>query len=258
MAVDWYYSLQFYFNQISGTSILSNPFELMTLFSLLISGIFLIGIIHALYTNYKKNKLIETLFFLLGMICLIIAAVFAILVRFSLANWGLLGLGIFFSIITNIFALICILLVNLFSIRVTFPTKYKIVLIILLVISAILVYTGLWAAIQGPPYTMVRDFLVFFSFEIMIIRFLGLVVFAIIPISLFFYYATKVREEQRAHSNRSIWLGLGIVCFSISILVASVFPKLTYIQLLYVPAAIIFYVCFSMPDWFKNKIGWGE
>ncbi|NVM03758.1 MAG: hypothetical protein HWN67_15620 [Candidatus Helarchaeota archaeon] len=255
MAVDWQYSLQFYFSQIFSSS---SPFDLITLVSLSVSGIFLIGIIHALYTNYKKNKLIETLFFLLGMMCLIIAAVFAILVRFSLANWGLLGLGIFFTIITNMFALICILLVNLFSIRVTFPTRYKIVLVILLVISAILIYTGLWAALQGPPYTMVIDFIVFFSLEIMLIRFFGLLPFSIIPISLFFYYAKKVREEKRAHSNRSIWLGLGILCFSIAVLVGSANPRFQVIQVLYVPAAIIFYVCFSMPDWFKRRIGWAD
>ncbi len=255
MSVDWFYSLQFYFNQIFGTSILSSPIELITLFSLLISGIFLVGIIHALYTNYKENKLIETLLFLVGMICLIFAAIFAILVRFSLTNWGLLGLGILCTIITNLFALSCILLVNLFSIRVTFPRRYTIVLVILLILSAILVYTGVWAAVQGPPYSRVINFLVYFSLDFMLIRSLGLVPFVIIPISLFFYYAKKVRGEQRAHSNRSIWLGLGILCFSIAILVASVNPSLQFIQIFYVPAAIIFYVCFSMPDWFKRRIG---
>ncbi len=257
MAVDWWYSLQFYFNKIFGTSSI-NPAELITLISLLISGIFLAGIIHALYINYMKNKLIETLFFLLGMICLIIASVFAIILRFILLNWGLRGLGDLISVIMGIIVLICIVLVNLFSIRVTFPKKYKNILVILLILSAILVYSGLWAAIQGPPHVRVIDFVVVFSPVFMLIRFFCLLPFSIIPISLFFYYAKKVRSEQRAHSNRSIWLGLGILCFATTILVTTVIPKLQLIQILFVPAAIIFYVCFSMPDWFKRRIGWTD
>jgi len=258
MGVDWFYSLQFYSNQLFSHSILSNPVELITLVSLIISGIFLTGIIRALYTNYKENKLLETLFFLLGMICLIIAAVLAILVNFAYTTWGLPGLGTIVSIIMNIVVLVCILLVNLFSIRVTFPKRYKFLLAILLVLSAILVYTGVWATVQGPPLSRVIDFGLVFSLEFMLIRFFGLVVFSVIPISLFFYYAKKVREEKRAHSNRSIWLGLGILCFSIAILVASVNPSLQVIQIFYVPAAIIFYVSFSMPDWYKRRIGLAE
>ncbi|NVM03759.1 MAG: hypothetical protein HWN67_15625 [Candidatus Helarchaeota archaeon] len=253
MAVDWQYSLQFYFSQIFSSS---GPFDLITLVSLSVSGIFLIGIIHALYLNYKKNKLVETLFFLVGMICLIIGAVSAILVRFCYENWGLRGLGDLLSIIMSIIILICIVLVNLFSIRVTFPRRYKILLAILLVLSTFMVFTGVWATVQGPPHSRVIDFGLVFSLEFMLIRFFGLVPFSVIPISLFFYYAKKVREEQRAHSNRSIWLGLGILCFATTILVATANPTFQVIQVLYVPAAIIFYVCFSMPNWFKRKIGW--
>ncbi|NVM03760.1 MAG: hypothetical protein HWN67_15630 [Candidatus Helarchaeota archaeon] len=255
MAIDWWYSVQFYSNKIFGTSII-NPVQLITLVSISVSGIFLIGIINALYTNYKKNKLIETLLFLVGMICLIIAAVFGILVSFAYRDWGLRGLGDLFSICMNILVLSCIILVNLFSIRVTFPKKYKFILAILLILTAILVYTGLWAALEGFPYTRVVDFVVVFSLEFMLIRFFGLLPFSIIPISLFFYYAKKVRNEQRAHSNRSIWLGLDIICFATAIMIANVIPRFQFIQVLLVPAAIIFYVCFSMPDWFKRKIGW--
>ncbi|MFX0137813.1 MAG: hypothetical protein ACFFDN_29500 [Candidatus Hodarchaeota archaeon] len=256
MAIDWFYSVQFYFNKIFGTSF--NPVQLITLVVISISGIFLIGIIHALYTNYKKNKLIETLLFLLGMISLIIAAVFGMLVSFTYRDWGLRGLGDLFTIFMNFSILSCILLVNLFSIRVTFPKRYKIVLAILLILSAILVYTGLWAAFQGAPYVRVIDFVVVFSLEFMLIRIFGLLPFSIIPIALFFYYAKKVRKEQRAHSNRSIWLGLGIICFSTTVTVANVIPRFQFIQVLLVPAAIIFYVCFSMPDWFRRRIGWVE
>ncbi|MFX1449744.1 MAG: hypothetical protein ACFFCM_02805, partial [Promethearchaeota archaeon] len=58
------------------------------------------------------------------------------------------------------------------------------------------------------------------------------------------------------HSNLSIWLGLGILCFATALLVATIIPTFQVIQVLYVPAAIIFYICFSMPEWFKRSIGW--
>ncbi len=255
MADDWFYSVQFYFNKLFGTSS-TDPIELISLVTLSVSGILLIGIIHALYTTYKKNKLIETLLFLYAMIFLIIGSVFAILLRFAYRDWGLRGLGDLFTLGMNLFVLTCIVLVNLFSIRVTFPRRYKIVLVILLVLSAIMLYTGLWAAFQGFPYVRVVDFLVFFTLELTLIRFFCLLPYSIIPIALFFYYANKVREEKRAHSNRSIWLGLGILFFDIAVLVTGVFPRLQIIQVLFAPSALIFYVCFSMPEWFKRKIGW--
>ncbi len=257
MADDWFYSVQFYFVKIFGTSTV-NPIELISLVSLSVSGILLIGIIHALYTTYKKNKLIETLLFLYGMIFLIIGSVLAILVRFAYRNWGLRGLGDFLTFIMNISVLTCFILVNLFSIRVTFPKKYKNILVILLILSAIMVYTALLASDQGFPYIRVVDFVVVYSIEYMLIRFFCLLPFSIIPMSLFFYYAKKVRQEQRAHSNRSIWLGLGILCFVIPILVVAIIPIFQFIQVFFVPAALIFYVCFSMPDWFKKRIGWVE
>ncbi len=255
MAIDWQYSLQFYFNQIISYS---DPFSMLTLVSLIVSGIFLIGIIHALYQSYKKNELIETLFFLIAMFFLIIGAVSAIVLRFIYENLGLKGLGDILSILMSVSILICVTLVNLFSIRVTFPKRYKFFLGILLVLFGILVYTGFWATLEGPPHSQVVDFGLVFSPVITLIRVIGLVSFSIIPISLFFYHAKKVREEQRSHSNLSIWLGLGILCFSIAIVVATAYPRFQLIQVMYVPAAIIFYICFSMPDWFKRKIGWTD
>ncbi|MFX1449746.1 MAG: hypothetical protein ACFFCM_02815 [Promethearchaeota archaeon] len=255
MAIDWEYTLNFYFNQLFSSS---DPFALIMLVSLAVSGIFLIGIIHALYLSYKKNKLIETLFFLVGMICLIIGAIFSIIVTFCYANWGLKGLGDLLSILMSIIILICIILVNLFSIRVTFPERYIIILVLLLFLSAFMVSTGLWATLEGPPHSRVINFGLVFSPVFALIRFFGLLPFFIIPVSLFFYHAKKVREEKRAHSNLSIWLGLGILFFSIDTLVASVYPRFLIIHVLYVPAAIIFYICFSMPDWFKRRIGWIE
>jgi hypothetical protein len=81
---------------------------------------------------------------------------------------------------------------------------------------------------------------------------------AVIPISVFYYYAVKIREENRPSSNRSLWLGTGIFCFALAILMLSVASVTRIFLVLYIPSSIIFYVCFSMPEWFKRRIGWTE
>ncbi|MFX1450797.1 MAG: hypothetical protein ACFFCM_08145, partial [Promethearchaeota archaeon] len=171
--------------------------------------------------------------------------------------YGLFELGKLMIILTQIPAQFTYLCVNLFAIRMTFPKKYKIVLIILIILSVLMMGTVTWAVFQGYPYFQ-YNFGIMFSLEVQIIRFICLVPIAVIPISVFYYYAAKIRDENRAQSNLSIWLGTGILCFCIIIILTSVATIFRLFQILYVPSAIIFYICFSMPDWFKRRIGWTE
>ncbi len=258
MPVTWEYYFQFVSNKLFGLSIFEQPFELILLGALLIALVFLLGIIYELYKDYKKTKTIETLLFLLGMITLIPANIFGIVYSLCYSTFGLPELAEFL-IIFNLFPMqFTYLCVNLFAIRMTFPKRYKIILVILLILSVILIGTMTWAILNGSPYFSIVNFAPVYSLDIQIIRFICLIPVAVIPISVFYYYATKVREENRATSNRSIWLGTGILCFALAVIVTSVATEFRMFQMLYVPAAIIFYVCFSMPEWFKRRIGWTE
>ncbi|MFX0138359.1 MAG: hypothetical protein ACFFDN_32255, partial [Candidatus Hodarchaeota archaeon] len=233
MAVSWEYVFQYMSNMIFGSSLFSQAYELFMLSISLTTGILVVGIIYKLYKNYKQTESVETLLFLLGMISLIPANVFLTLQGVCYSTFGLPGLGELLTIITLFPAQFTYLCVNLFAIRMTFPKRYKIVLAILLVISVILIGTESWAVIQGPPYSTVRNFTTVYSFEIQIVRFLSLGATAVIPIGVFYYFAAKIREENRPQSNLSVWLGTGILFFAIPVLIISITPEFGIIQVLY-------------------------
>ena len=258
MPINWEYYIQFTANQVFGRSILAQPLELFMLMVFLVAFVFLIGIISALYKNYKKRESVETLLFLIGMITLIPSNIFAILGNLCFSTLGLPEFGILITMIALFPSQCTYLCVNIFAIRVTFPKRFKLILVILLILSVINISTLTWAILQGPPYVNIVNFATVYSLDIQIIRFFCIVPFAVIPISVFYYYAAKIRDENRPSSNRSIWLGTGILFFALAVLFASISSELRLFQTCYVPAAIIFNVCFSMPDWFKSRIGWTE
>ena len=192
------------------------------------------------------------------MITLIPATIFGIISSLCYSTFGLPEISEIIVILTLFPMQFTYLTVNLFAISMTFPKRYKLILVILLILSVILIGTVIWAVISGPPFFNVINLSQVYSLNIQIIRFICLIPVAVIPISVFYYYAAKVREENRPTSNRSIWLGTGILSFALAVIVTSVTEVFRVFQVLYVPAAIIFYVCFSMPDWFKRRIGWTE
>ncbi|MFX1450796.1 MAG: hypothetical protein ACFFCM_08140 [Promethearchaeota archaeon] len=258
MAVSWIYYFQYASATLFGADISRQPLQVIILVSLLIAGAFLIGIIYELNKNYKKSESIESLLFLIGMITLIPALIFGIVSGLCYSLLGLPDLGIMLQIIGMFPIQFTYMCVNLFAIRMTFPKRYKLVLVILLLLSAGTIGAQLWAIAQGPPHFDIINFGVIYSPEVQIVRFTTLIIIAAIPISVFYYYAAKVREENRPRSNLSIWLGTGILCFVIAFQITTIITLFRIMQLFYIPASIIFYVCFAMPEWFKNRIGWTE
>ena len=256
MAATLDYTIQFFLNKISGSNILTQPMELFTLVILAISGVLLAGIIYELNKNYKETESVYSLYFLISMITLIISNVLGLIMRFCYTDLGQPGIGDFLGLLEYYSSQITYLFVNLFAFRATFPKHEKIVFIYLLLLSIGFVSIMTWAIAQGPPVSTVDDFELTFSFEIIIVRTGFLLAFFITPTTVFFYHSVKIREENRAHSWVSFWLGMGIALFATVILTLSTLPMLRLLQVLFIPAGIIFYTCFRMPDWFKRKIGW--
>lgn len=258
MAVSWEYYVQIALNSIFGPS---TSFQLLSLISLIIfiiAGAFSIGIINELYKNYKQRATVETLLFLIGIITLIPSNIFLVLV--NLFYWILVlpEIAEICILITLLLTQVTVLCIDLFAIRMTFPKRYKIVLFVLLLLAVINITTQYWATLQGPPYLIFYEYTTIYSIDIQIIRFITLVPVAVIPISVFYYYAVKIREENRAKSNRSLWLGTGILFFAFALLMLSIASVTRIFVILFIPSAIIFYLCFSMPEWFKRRIGWTE
>ena len=258
MIVNWEYYFEFMMNNLMGQSIFNQPLELFLTVIYAPLAILLFGIIYELYKNYKETEAVETLLFLLGMIVLFPSTVGGLINRLCFATFGSPELGLVISLLLQFPMQFTYLAVNIFAIRVTFPKQYRIALVILLILSVILIGTVTWAILQGPPMAKITNFIVVYSLEIQIVRFATLVPVAVIPTGVFFYYAGKNWEENRPKSARAAWLGLAILSFAIGVLFTSVSAEFRLFIIAYLPAAIIFYVCFAMPDWFKRRIGWPE
>ena len=86
---------------------------------------------------------------------------------------------------------------------------------------------------------------------------------AIFPPAVFFYFAKKIREENKPQSSFSVLFGIGLVCIAFGYIFGFfVFIPLVILPVitrgLYLSFIIIMYVCFSMPDWFKRRINWPD
>ena len=72
--------------------------------------------------------------------------------------------------------------------------------------------------------------------------------------------AIRVKEENPPASNRASWFGNAFLVYAIGQVVefAPFFPTefSVPLRITYVIAALIFYICFTMPEWFKKRIGW--
>ena len=82
-----------------------------------------------------------------------------------------------------------------------------------------------------------------------------------IPITVFFYYAAKVKDTSRPKSIRSTWMGIASIIVAVAYLteLAGNIGVLTVIiRLLFLVYGVLMYNCFIMPDWFKRRINWDE
>ncbi len=256
MAVSWDYYFQFYTNQIFGRFFYVQPLEILVIIFAFIGLLFLIGIMRALYRNYKKSNAIETLLFLISMIAFLVGGVLGGIERFCYSTWGLPQLGDLIRITVIFPVYFSFISVNIFALKTTFPEKFKIILPFLLILTIVSAGTVIWAELQGPPYARIINFAVAYSLEINLIRLITLSPLAVIPTTLFFYYAIKNRIEDKPKSNLSFWLGMGFLFFTVGSALTSAGTE--FFGLLFILSAAIFYVCFKMPGWFKKCIGWPE
>ncbi|MFX1449705.1 MAG: hypothetical protein ACFFCM_02610 [Promethearchaeota archaeon] len=241
-----------------GRSIFSDPFEFILLGIWIVGGIFLAGLIWELYQNYKRTESFESLLFIIGLLLILTSLILFNLAKFSYASLGSPGLGDFFTIITQFPVIVGALSINIFAVRTTFPKRSKIVFSFLLIPATIFLVTLTWATIQGPPYSSVINFEVIYSLDIIIIRLPCIISILMLPAAVFFYFAIRIRNDDKPKSTISFWLGMGIVFFAIAFVVSPIVVELKFFQVFILPAPIIFYICFSMPDWFKRKIGWPD
>ncbi|MHA1300675.1 MAG: hypothetical protein ACTSO9_14755 [Candidatus Helarchaeota archaeon] len=254
--------IQYTINEILGISIFNEPWELIGLGILLIAGIFVIILMRTLYLNYKETGAVQTLYFLIAAFFLIIAIITLSIEKLSYSSLGLPQLGDFMAIIALIPSGLAIVCAAAFAFYATFPNHVK--SLSSFVIILVFIYIGVLgsAILQGPPAAEVVNFEVKYSIEITFVVYGTLIpILAIGPI-VFFYFANRIKEENRPAYIRSSWMGMGLLFFGIGYIneVAPLFPTEFSIpmRIFYVLCAITLYVSIGMPEWFKNKIGWKE
>lgn len=269
MAVIWEYGFFFTINRMSGSSILSNPLESIGLLFLIVALIIGIFTLKEIYKKYKKTEDINTLTFFLAGVSLFLSTTFLNISILCYSYFGLLDLGNIMEISATVCTGFTGSLIDIFAIRFTYPTRVKIFSILASVGALIYVGISSWAIIQGIPFSYFINFNNFrINFDQTFHPIIALIIYCVlipiltIPPILFFFFGTKIRENDRARSNLSLWFGVGLSIASITIFneIAPVFwgELANPLRILSPIWVIIIYVCFTMPDWFKHRIGWPD
>lgn len=262
MAASIEYGIQYTINKVLNYSILNEPMELIGLIILSITAVIVIAMINYLNKSYKETKAVETLLFYVAIILLLAALVTLTLEKFSYSTLGLPKLGDILAWVAFIPSGAAVVCADAFSFRTTFPNHVRIFTSFVILLVAIYISVLTWAINQGPPVSNVIDFEVVYSQLITLIVYATLIPIVMIGPVIFFYFAYKVRSENKPNSNRSFWFGLGFTCFALGYVneVSPAFPVelAAPFRLFFLASAILFYTCFKMPSWFKKRTGWTE
>jgi hypothetical protein len=228
----------------------------------LIAGIFLIALLYKLYKMYRETESLDILLFFLGLLLLMISNIIFIFRRMAYASGGA-SMGDFLTILLQFPSELGVLFISLFAIRATFPKRSKVIFSSVFVVVVIKWIVETWVILQGPPLYNVINLDIVYSLEYALIRLGLLLPLYAIPPAVFFYYAKVIRQETKPKSTRAFWLGFAMLCFAIPFLivpiaVVTVGNVMRLLEILVLPAPIIFYICFTMPEWFKRRIGWSD
>ncbi len=249
------YSIEFTLNQLTGYFSNRDPSGFIVPYLIfIILGVSTLIIVN-LFKKYRKTKEKTTLSMLFAFLFTEIAVIFMIIENISYTTLGQPDFGRLMSIIALSFSIFAIISLDNFALIMTYPDKKNKLIIIVTILGIIAILLIIYANILGPPYAEVKGFILAYD-PIVNYFYTGYVLpnFFVGPI-IFFYFASKIREENRPKSNLSLWMGIALTCFGSTYLVMLI-PIFAISLFVLLASTIIMYVCFSMPEWFKNKIGW--
>ena len=237
-----------------------DPFLIIFMAIYLVAGVFLFLLLYRLYHNYKETKYQDVLDFLIGLLLLSISNIVFLLRRPAYEFLGMPQLGDLLTIILQIPSETGVLFISAFAMRFTFPEKTKVIIPVVAIVLIIKWFVEGFIIFLGFPHYFLVDYNIVYSLEYALIRLGMLIPLYVTPPAVFFYYGYKVRETSKPKSNRSIWLGFGMLCFAVPFLlvpiaVVTLGHIFRLLEIFVLFAAIIFYIGFTMPDWFKTFIG---
>lgn len=239
------------------------PMDIFFFVIYILAGFFLIILLIKLYKNYRETRSKDVLYFLIGLLLLTTSNVIFILRRFSYELWALPDVGDALTIALQIPSELGVLFISMFAIRFTFPERTKLIVSCVSIIVVVKWIIETIVILQGAPHYVPVNYDIVYSLEYALLRLLLLIPLYIVPPTVFFYYSVKIRGENIPKSNRALWLGVGMLCFAIPFLfvpigVVTIGHWLRVLEIFVLFAAIIFYIAFTMPKWFKKRIGMSE
>ncbi|MHA1784940.1 MAG: hypothetical protein ACTSVY_11150 [Candidatus Helarchaeota archaeon] len=224
-----------------------------------------------LIRSYKETKNVSTLYFTLAYI-LFVGAIVTLLLEKILLTFYDANPEPIFEILGRINAIAALVMsggavvnINLFAFHNTFPEKKVILGIIFAILTALYVTFLSYANIVKGEFSQIIAGEITYAFNISLMSLVCLIPVTIAGPAVFYYFSFMTKESNRPNSLRSLWMGIGITLFFIGYIL-EILPVTAEISLIIsIPgrsfllmAAIILYVCFKMPNWFKNSIGWPE
>ena len=229
----------------------------------LVAGIFLVLLLYRLYKNYKETRSQDVLFFFTGLLLLLISNIVFMFRRPAYEFLGLPQLGDLLTIILQIPSELGVLFISVFSIRFTFPKRTKLIVSCVSVVVVIKWIVESIIIFYGAPHYYLVNYDIVYSLQYALIRLALLIPLYVTPPTVFFYYGIKIKDESKPKSKRSIWLGFGMLCFAIPFLlvpiaVVTLGHIFRLLEIFVLLAAILFYIGFTMPEWFKKFIGMKE
>ncbi|NVM01326.1 MAG: hypothetical protein HWN67_03260 [Candidatus Helarchaeota archaeon] len=255
------YEFEFLGNRLAEYSILKNPLELFGLGIIIVAMIIVAFLAYQMFNSYRETKMAATLYWALAFGFLLIAVIFLIIEKVSYSTLGNRSLGDTMAIFALIFSGAAIVCFDIFSFHTTYPDRVKILTVIVSLIAAIYVGILVYSIILSYPHADVVNYELVYEPKTYIIVYCTLLPIILIAPSIFFYYSSKMRDNNPPNSIRARWMGIGLLFFAIGY-ITEVAPFLGELaipfRIFFVLAGITLWICFRMPEWFKSKIGWTE
>jgi len=254
--------------------ILEDILNLIGLIIVIIAIIIDYSISLLLIKPYKRNKTRPTLIFILhfifaatSMIFLIAEQGFLMYFNGAYEYWHIAKLTADLAYIVSAGAAITI---AVFTFYMTF-TKYKKVLTsIILGLSCI--YVGVLLIAYIPNYSGNIGEYSFFEYSFIetisgyepkysyitnLITMYTMIPIIIIGPILFYYYSAKIWKSDSAKGKRSLFMAIALTIVIISYAFELIELQISiFIRIGYIIYAILMYICFKMPEWFKKFIKW--
>ena len=227
-----------------------------------------------LLRKYKNTKNRSTLYFALAFIFFLCAIALLFIEKVSLASYTssphilIEIIGRTNAVLALVMSGTAIVLINIFAFENTFSNK-KITLTMLVAIFAVLYISVLTFAnidgFLGGSLATISSGEIIYHPLVTLLSILSSLPLGVPTASVFFYYGTTIRSTNKPSSSRSYWMGVAVLIFYFGYVIEVTSIQIPFVEILIVfgrlfmfIACFILYVCFSMPKWFKNRIGWTE